>query len=91
MPYLLRDIEDESGVCLDFFQEAISRLDEDDTIEPLFTKAMVDISNRLSAMNMNDDYKPYVNVSRKDPYAHNGAKFPRSKRGSFTDSLYRPS
>jgi len=48
---------------MDFFGEAISRLDEDDSIAPLFTKAMVDISSKLSTMSMNDDYKPYVNVS----------------------------
>lgn len=62
MPYLLRDIEHDNGICLDFFQETISRFDEDDTIEPLFTKAMLEISSKLSTMNMNDDYKPYVNV-----------------------------
>jgi ubiquitin conjugation factor E4 B len=63
MPYLLRDIDHEGGIDLDFFNEAISRFDEDETIEPLFTKAMVDISAKLSTMNMNDDYKPYLNVS----------------------------
>lgn len=63
MPYLLRDIENENGICVDFFSEAISRFDDDDTIEPLFTKAMVQISEKLSTMTMNDDYKPFVNVS----------------------------
>ena len=48
---------------MDFFGEAISRLEEDDTIVPLFTKAMADISAKLSTLSMNDDYKPYVNVS----------------------------
>ncbi len=61
-PYLLRGIDHESGVCLDFFTEAMSRMDEDDTIGPLFTKAMVDLSSKLSGLTMNDDYKPYVNV-----------------------------
>lgn len=63
MPYLLRDIENENGICVDFFSEAISRFDDDDSIEPLFTKAMVQISEKLSTMTMNDDYKPFVNVS----------------------------
>jgi ubiquitin conjugation factor E4 B len=49
---------------MDFFGEAIARIDEDDTIAPLFTKAMADISAKLSTLSMNDDYKPYVNVSR---------------------------
>jgi ubiquitin conjugation factor E4 B len=64
MPYLLHDVEHDSGLCYEFFQEALFRFDEDDTIEPLFTKAMVDISSRLSTMSMNDEYKPYVNVSK---------------------------
>lgn len=50
---------------MEFFGEAVARLDEDESIAPLFTKAMVDISSRLSTMSMNDDYKPYVNVSGK--------------------------
>lgn len=38
----------------------MSRWDEDETIEPLFTKSMVDISNKLATLTMNDDYRPYV-------------------------------
>lgn len=63
MPYLLRGVEDESGICLDFFTEALSRLDEDDTVLPIFIKAMADISAKLSTLNMNEDYKQYVHVS----------------------------
>jgi ubiquitin conjugation factor E4 B len=63
VPYLLRDIDHDDGICLDFFSEAVARLDDDDSILPLFVEAMRDISNRLSKMSMNDDYKPYVNVS----------------------------
>lgn len=65
MPYLLRDTEHDIGLCYEFFQEALSRFDEDDTIEPLFTKAMVDISTQLSKLSMNDSYKPYMTV--RDP------------------------
>lgn len=65
MPYLLREVESENGLCMEFFGEAVARLNEDETIAPLFTKAMVDISNKLATMNMNDDYKPCVNVSRE--------------------------
>jgi ubiquitin conjugation factor E4 B len=50
---------------MDFLGEAVARLEDDDTIMPLFTKAMVDISSKLAAMSMNDDYKPCVNVSCK--------------------------
>jgi ubiquitin conjugation factor E4 B len=48
---------------MDFLGEAVARLDEDDTIAPLFTKAMSDISSKLATMSMNDDYKPCVSVS----------------------------
>lgn len=64
VPYLLREVESEHGLCMEFFGEAVARLNEDETIGPLFTKAMVDISNKLATMNMNDDYKPCVSVSR---------------------------
>ncbi len=64
MPYLLKEVESENGLCMDFLGEAVARLDEDDTIVPLFTKAMADISTKLAALTMNSDYKPYVNVSR---------------------------
>ncbi|KAK4133192.1 hypothetical protein BT67DRAFT_443117 [Trichocladium antarcticum] len=60
VPYLLREVETEQGLCMDFFGEAVARLEDDDTIMPLFTKAMVDISSKLSTLSMNDDYKPYV-------------------------------
>lgn len=63
VPYLLRDMEHESGLCLDFLQEAVSRFAEDDTLPEVFVKAMVDVSSKLSKLNMNDDYKPYINVS----------------------------
>lgn len=65
VPYLLRDMEHESGLCLDFLQEAVSRFADDDSLPDVFVKAMVDISSRLSKLTMNDDYKPYVNVSRE--------------------------
>lgn len=48
---------------MDFFAEAAARIEDDDSIAPLFTKAMADISAKLATMSMNDDYKPYVNVS----------------------------
>ncbi|KAJ4424226.1 Ubiquitin conjugation factor E4 [Gnomoniopsis sp. IMI 355080] len=62
VPYLLRDMDHENGLCLDFLQEAVSRFPEDDSLPDIFVKAMVDISSRLSKLTMNDDYKPYVNA-----------------------------
>jgi len=63
VPYLLRGVEHSNGLCMDFFGEAVTRLEEDETIAPLFTKAMADISATLSTLNMNDNYKPYLDVS----------------------------
>ena len=63
LPYILRDLDHDIGLCYDFFQEAVSRFDEDDTIEPLFTKAMVDASEKLAKLSLNDNYKPYMTVS----------------------------
>ncbi|KAB5586053.1 putative ubiquitin fusion degradation protein [Coniochaeta sp. 2T2.1] len=62
VPYILRDVEHEQGLCYEFFVEAVSRLDEDDSIEPLFTKAMVDISGQLSKLSMNDSFRPHVSA-----------------------------
>ncbi|KAK3314615.1 ubiquitin elongating factor core-domain-containing protein [Apodospora peruviana] len=62
VPYILRDVDNENGLCMEFFSEALSRLDEDESIVSLFTKAMVDISHKLGTMTMNDDFKPYVNA-----------------------------
>ncbi|KAI1152934.1 ubiquitin elongating factor core-domain-containing protein [Nemania diffusa] len=61
VPYLLRNHDNEDSVCLDFFTEAVSRINEDDTIAPIFCEAMVIMSNRVAKMTMNDDYKPYIN------------------------------
>ena len=62
MPYLLKDLEHESGIGLDFISDAVARFEDDDSIPGIFTMAMVDISAKLSTLTMNDDYKPYVNV-----------------------------
>lgn len=62
VPHLLRNHDNEDGICLDFYAEAVSRIPDDDSIPGIFTDAVVDISKRLSTMTMNDDYKPYINV-----------------------------
>lgn len=62
MPYLLRDMDHENGICLDFLQEAVARFADDDSLSEVFVKAMVEISTRLSKLTMDDNYKPHVNV-----------------------------
>ncbi|TPX17100.1 uncharacterized protein E0L32_003218 [Thyridium curvatum] len=61
-PYLLRGLSHDDGICLDFIQEAVARIPDDDTITPIFTNAMVQISNQLSRMTMNDGYQSYMDV-----------------------------
>jgi ubiquitin conjugation factor E4 B len=58
----LNDSEDERGVCHDFLTEAISRFDEDESVKPMFTKAVAGLSYQLSNLTMNDNYKPYVHA-----------------------------
>ncbi|KAL6357451.1 hypothetical protein LRP88_07618 [Fusarium phalaenopsidis] len=60
VPYLLKGVLDDNGLCFNFIQEAIKRFDDDDAIPALFNDAMVQISSKLGTLSMNDDYKPYV-------------------------------
>jgi ubiquitin conjugation factor E4 B len=62
-PYLLNEAGEDRGICPDFLTEAISRFAEDDTVKPMLTKAVAGLSLQLSNMTMNDNYKPYINVS----------------------------
>ncbi|KFY81594.1 hypothetical protein V500_11274 [Pseudogymnoascus sp. VKM F-4518 (FW-2643)] len=59
-PHFLLDPEDERGLCPEFLAEAVSRVDEDESITPMFTSAVIKLSNQLSRLTMNDNYKPYV-------------------------------
>lgn len=61
VPYLLRHHDNEDGVCLEFFEEAATRMKDDETVGPIFTEAMVQLSNKLATMSMDGDYRPYVN------------------------------
>ena len=62
MPYILKGVQDESGLCLDFIREAVKRFEEDEAIPALFNDAMVQISSKLATMSMDDDYKPCIQV-----------------------------
>lgn len=89
MPYLLLEGGDDKGICPDFLTEIVSRIDEDDTVKPMLTKAVVRLSQDLSKMSMNDNYKTHINVGSEiaPTYAHSNyfarrsrlcANFPRS-------------
>ena len=59
--------EDDRGVCHEFLTEFISRFAEDDSAKEAMADAIRDLSRDLAKMSMNDDYKPYVLVSRLTP------------------------
>lgn len=51
-----------NSIDMDFLTDAVSRFDDDEEglFQGVFVKAMVQISNKLSTMSMNDQYLPYV-------------------------------
>ncbi|KAL2809946.1 ubiquitin elongating factor core-domain-containing protein [Aspergillus granulosus] len=63
-PYLLLDPEDDKGVDLEFFSEAVKRFEEDEAVKPAFIAAVEELSRDLSSMGIGDDYKPYVTALR---------------------------
>jgi len=62
-PHLLLEPEDDKGIDRDFLVEAISRFQEDDSAQAAIVGAVEELSQRLSRMTMNDDFKAYVFVS----------------------------
>lgn len=68
MPYLLKGVQTEDGICFDFIREAIKRFDEDEAFPAIFDNAMVQISAKLGTMSMDDDYKPYLQVCFRWPH-----------------------
>ncbi|KAL3468330.1 ubiquitin elongating factor core-domain-containing protein [Aspergillus heterothallicus] len=63
-PHLLLDPEDDKGVDLEFFSEAVRRFEEDEAVKPAFIAAVEELSRDLSTMSIGDDYKPYVTALR---------------------------
>ena len=62
-PYVLRGVFDDNGLDLEFYKEAIKRFEDDEAIPALFSNAMVEISNQLSKLAMDAEYKSHVQVS----------------------------
>ncbi|KAH9431338.1 hypothetical protein MCOR02_008633 [Pyricularia oryzae] len=62
VPYLLKGMDNEAGVCLDFLAELVSRFDEDESYADILVRSMVDISAKVANMTMADDYRPGMNV-----------------------------
>ncbi|ETS77479.1 hypothetical protein PFICI_11353 [Pestalotiopsis fici W106-1] len=61
IPYLLRHHDNEDGICLEFYDEAVARMADDESIGAVFSDTMAQLSKKLATMSMNDDFKPYVN------------------------------
>jgi len=62
--YFLTDSESDRGICHEFLSEAVSRLNEDETVKEVLVSAMEQLSAQLAKMTMNDDYTPYMAVSQ---------------------------
>lgn len=69
-PHLLLENGDERGCCVDFLNDLYARVDEDESVTQMIVNTVIDISMKLSKMNMNDEYKPYINVSLDFRYTH---------------------
>lgn len=87
MPYVLRGVFEENGLDLEFYKEAIKRFDDDEAIPTLFTDVMVKISSQLATKSMEDDYKPYVNVS----FTKDRSSDARTDQEGFTNVCKVPS
>lgn len=61
---MLVDPEDDRGLCHDFMSEVVRRFGEDETMREALVGAAAVLSQQLAGMTMNDNYKPYVLVSR---------------------------
>lgn len=62
-PYLLLEPVEEKGVSPDFLTEMEARIEEDESIKPMLRKAAASLSQQLSVLTMNDNYKPHIHVS----------------------------
>jgi ubiquitin conjugation factor E4 B len=61
--HLLKNQEDDNGVCHEFLKEFERRCKEDESAQEAMADAIRDLRNRLAKITMNDDYKPYMLVS----------------------------
>ena len=62
--HLLKEPESDQGICHEFLQEAVARFEEDESIKDTLVEAMEQLSEDLSNMTMNDNYKPYLMALR---------------------------
>jgi ubiquitin conjugation factor E4 B len=58
----LKSPEDDHGICHEFMTEAVSRLDEDESVKPMLTKTVAGLSYQLAQLDMDGDYRRYIDV-----------------------------
>lgn len=61
---LLRDPEDDTGLCHEFLSEVSSRFVDDESIKDAFVGAVEDLSRRLAGLSMDSEYRSYISVLR---------------------------
>jgi ubiquitin conjugation factor E4 B len=61
---LLKDPEEETGVCFDFLSELSSRVPDDDSVKEAFVGAVEDLSRRLAKLSMDSEYRSYTSLLR---------------------------
>ena len=59
---MIDDPEDERFMDAEFLDQLVARCTEDDSIPPAVAEAVEYMSQKVSKMTMNDDYKPYIMV-----------------------------
>jgi len=95
VPYLLRGISDDNGICLDFLTEAVARFsnDEGPELKQALVNAMVEISDQLSKMTMNDAYQPHLQAlvvySKFKPLVEALSQSPRFQMAQSAQNIER--
>jgi len=59
---LVRGDDDANFVPFELLTDLAGHFEEDDMLEEAFTEAFQDMSQKLSKMDMMDDYQPHLNV-----------------------------
>ncbi len=62
---MVEDPEDERFMDAEFLDQLAARCSEDESLPPVVAEAAEYMSQKVSKMNMNDDYKPYIMVRSK--------------------------
>jgi ubiquitin conjugation factor E4 B len=89
--HILTDSDSDKGLGQDFLREAAAMLAKEANIKEALVGAMEQISTALAKMSMNENFKPYVNVSRIEGQPKMLALSPLAKQALTYCRLYGPS